>query len=58
MAGRVFDDIPGYPEGSCFGTRAELSEAGLHRPRVAGLSGSEKEGADSIVLSDGYEDNR
>jgi putative restriction endonuclease len=57
VAGRVFGEIPGYPEGSRFGTRAELSEAGLHRPRVAGISGSEKEGADSIVLSGGYEDD-
>lgn len=53
----MFGEIPGYPEGSRFGTRAELSEAGLHRPRVAGISGSEKEGADSIVLSGGYEDD-
>jgi putative restriction endonuclease len=53
----VFGEVPGYPEGSRFGTRAELSEAGLHRPRVAGISGSEKEGADSIVLSGGYEDD-
>ncbi len=57
MAGRVFGEVPGYPEGSRFGTRAELSEARLHRPRVAGISGSEKEGADSIVLSGGYEDD-
>jgi putative restriction endonuclease len=57
MSGRVFGEIPGYPEGSRFGTRAELSEAGLHRPRVAGISGSEKDGADSIVLSGGYEDD-
>jgi putative restriction endonuclease len=57
MSGRVFGELPGYPEGSRFGTRAELSEAGLYRPRVAGISGSEKEGADSIVLSGGYEDD-
>ena len=53
----MFGEVPGYPEGSRFETRAELSEAGLHRPRVAGISGSEKEGADSIVLSGGYEDD-
>jgi hypothetical protein len=40
MAGRVFEEVPGYPEGSRFGTRVELSEARLHRPRVAGISGS------------------
>jgi putative restriction endonuclease len=55
---RVFGHIPEYPEGSHFGSRAELSEAGVHRPLVAGISGSEREGADSIVLSGGYEDDQ
>jgi hypothetical protein len=54
---RVFGHIPGYPEGSRFESRAELSEAGVHRPTMAGISGSESEGADSIVLSGGYEDD-
>jgi len=54
---RVFGHIPGYPEGCCFESRAELSEAGVHRPLIAGISGSEREGADSIVLSGGYEDD-
>jgi putative restriction endonuclease len=30
----------------------------VHRPPVAGISGSEREGADSIVLSGGYEDEQ
>jgi putative restriction endonuclease len=54
---RIFGHIPGYPVGSHFESRAELSEAGVHRPTVAGISGSEREGADSIVLSGGYEDD-
>jgi putative restriction endonuclease len=54
---RVFGHIPGYPEGSRFESRAELSEAGVHKPTMAGISGSEREGADSIVLSGGYEDD-
>jgi putative restriction endonuclease len=54
---RVFGHIPGYPEGSRFESRAELSEAGVHRPTMAGISGSESKGADSIVLSGGYEDD-
>ena len=58
MAKRVFGDTPGYPEGSRFESRAELSEAGVHRPTQAGISGSEREGADSIVLSGGYEDDQ
>ena len=49
VSGRVFGHIPGHPEGSRFESRAELSEAGVHRPTVAGISGSEREGADSIV---------
>lgn len=57
MPERIFGHIPGYPEGSRFESRAELSEAGVHRPLIAGISGSEKEGADSIVLSGGYEDD-
>jgi hypothetical protein len=57
MSERIFGHVPGYPEGSRFESRAELSEAGVHRPRVAGISESEREGADSIVLSGGYEDD-
>jgi len=53
---RTFGDIPGYPEGSCFGTRLALSQAGLHRPLVAGISGSGRIGANSVVLAGGYED--
>jgi hypothetical protein len=55
---RHFSHVPGYPEGSRFESRAELSKAGVHRPTVAGISGSEREGADSIVLSGGYEDDQ
>ncbi|MDQ3913133.1 MAG: HNH endonuclease [Actinomycetota bacterium] len=57
MPERVFGYIPGYPEGSRFESRAQLSEAGVHKPTMAGISGSEREGADSIVLSGGYEDD-
>jgi len=53
----VFKHIEGHPEGKRFESRAELSEAGVHRPLIAGISGSEREGADSIVLSGGYEDD-
>lgn len=54
---RIFGHIPGYPPGSHFESRAHLSEASVHRPTQAGISGSEMEGADSIVLSGGYEDD-
>ena len=57
MPDRTFGDIPGYPVGSTFPTRLALSKAGLHRQTQAGISGSVSEGADSIVLSGGYEDD-
>ena len=58
MPGLVFGHIPGYPVGSRFENRAELAEAGVHRHRQAGISGSASKGADSIVLSGGYEDDQ
>ena len=58
MPERTFGHVAGYPRGSTFDSRAELSEAGVHRPLMAGISGSARDGADSIVLSGGYEDDR
>jgi putative restriction endonuclease len=58
VPGRVFGHIPGFPVGSWFENRAELAAAGVHRHRQAGISGSASEGADSIVLSGGYEDDQ
>jgi putative restriction endonuclease len=54
---RVFGEIEGYPEGSIFDSREALNKTGVHRPTMAGISGTAKEGADSIVLSGGYEDD-
>jgi putative restriction endonuclease len=54
---RHFGEIDGYPVGSVFPDRKALSVAGVHRPTQAGISGSEEEGADSIVVSGGYEDD-
>jgi putative restriction endonuclease len=54
---RRFGEIPGVPVGTTFPDRKSLSEAGVHRPTQAGISGSGSEGADSIVLSGGYEDD-
>ncbi len=51
MPGPVFGHIPGYPVGSWFENRAELANAGVHRHRQAGISGSASKGADSIVFS-------
>jgi len=35
-----------------------VSEAGIHRPHVAGIHGRDTDGAYSIVLSGGYEDDQ
>ena len=35
----------------------QASESGVHRPHVAGIHGRENEGAYSIVLSGGYDDD-
>src|ERR687893_3103150 len=57
VAERIFGHVPGYPEGTLFEDRAELRESRVHRPIQAGISGSQTEGADAIVLSGGYEDD-
>lgn len=53
---RVFGEINGFPEGMEFESRKEVSMSGIHKPLQAGISGSGSEGADSIVLSGGYDD--
>lgn len=57
MADRVFGEIPGMPVGTGFTSRREVADSGVHRPTQAGISGSGLEGADSIVVSGGYEDD-
>ena len=42
--------------GFCFPS-VQASEAGVHRPHVAGIHGRDSDGAYSIVLSGGYEDD-
>ena len=36
----------------------QVSESGVHRPHVAGIHGRDNDGAYSIVLSGGYEDDQ
>ncbi|OXM70960.1 hypothetical protein CF165_03255 [Amycolatopsis vastitatis] len=52
-----FGDIPGYPEGSVFASRAEVAASGVHRALQSGIVGTGKTGAESIVSSGGYEDD-
>lgn len=50
--------VTGMQPGSTFKTRLELARAGLHRPTMAGIAGTAKTGAESIVISGGYEDDK
>ncbi|KAL3878130.1 hypothetical protein ACJMK2_030501 [Sinanodonta woodiana] len=52
-----FGSIPGVEVGTLWKFRVQVSEAGVHRPHVAGIHGREDEGAYSVVLSGGYEDD-
>jgi len=54
---RHFGHIGSYRPGDIFANRLALSAAGLHRPTWAGISGTQHEGVDSIVLADAYEDD-
>ena len=56
--GRVFGEIRGIQEGATFSSFVELNKAKIHTPTQAGIAGSQKEGADSIVISGGYEDDQ
>src|SRR5260370_26853870 len=53
----IFGDMPGVAKGTIFPSRAALREAGVHNQNQAGISGSQPEGADAIVISGGYEDD-
>jgi putative restriction endonuclease len=58
MQNREFGHISGVSVGTVFETRRQLALSGIHPPTQAGISGTESQGADSIVLSGGYEDDR
>ncbi|GAB4456625.1 MAG: HNH endonuclease [Armatimonadaceae bacterium] len=52
-----FGELPGYADGHWFPDRQTLHDAGVHRPLQAGICGTARLGAESIVLSGGYEDD-
>lgn len=54
-SGAGLGDVVGYPAGSSFSIGSSLHDSGVHRPPQGGISGAEDEGADSIVVSGGYE---
>lgn len=53
-----YGPIPGVDVGTCWRYRKQVSEAGVHRPLVAGIHGKEKDAAYSIVVAGGYEDDK
>jgi putative restriction endonuclease len=57
MADRFFGELADVPVGSEWLTRLQVSQAGVHRPTVGGISGTKAEGSDSIVVNGGYEDD-
>ncbi|CAM4402444.1 YDG domain-containing protein [Comamonas aquatilis] len=53
-----FGHVPGIPVGATFKLYKEMNDVGVHRSTMGGISGSGKFGADSIVISGGYEDDQ
>lgn len=49
-----FGPIPGIEVGQTWKFRNGVSESGVHRPNIAGISGNAKVGSQSIVFSGGY----
>ncbi|GAA4375932.1 YDG/SRA domain-containing protein [Hymenobacter koreensis] len=52
-----FGHIGSYLPGDTFRSRLELRLTGMHRPVRAGIAGSQHTGAESIVMSQVYEDD-
>ncbi|XP_073438120.1 E3 ubiquitin-protein ligase UHRF1-like [Dendrobates tinctorius] len=52
-----YGKIPGVPVGTMWKFRVQVSEAGVHRPHVAGIHGRSNDGSFSLVLAGGYEDD-
>ncbi|MFJ1758410.1 YDG/SRA domain-containing protein [Kitasatospora sp. NPDC088134] len=52
-----FGPVPGVDLGQIFASRRLLFDAGVHRQLQAGISGRKEHGAQSIVVSGGYEDD-
>nr|KAF6297819.1 ubiquitin like with PHD and ring finger domains 1 [Pipistrellus kuhlii] len=52
-----YGPIPGIPVGTMWKFRVQVSESGVHRPHVAGIHGRSNDGAYSLILSGGYEDD-
>ncbi len=57
MEDRHFGHPSGVQIGDTFKDRASFKGGGVHRQSRAGIAGSEKAGAESIVVSGGYVDD-
>ncbi|GAA2903688.1 MULTISPECIES: YDG/SRA domain-containing protein [Streptomyces] len=53
----MIGEVPNVPVGQEYATRRLAHEAGVHRPLQAGICGTKKKGAESIVVSGGYKDD-
>jgi putative restriction endonuclease len=53
-----FGEILGISEGTPFSNYQALNDLGIHRQRIAGIAYLTNAGADSIVVSGGYEDDQ
>lgn len=54
----MIGEIPDVQVGQWFPNRRAAHEAGVHRPTQAGICGTKATGAESIVVSGGYRDDR
>jgi putative restriction endonuclease len=54
---RYFGEVGGAPQGTAWPNRDAVAHAGVHRPKQSGICGSGVDGAESIVVSGGYEDD-
>lgn len=52
-----YGEVPKRSVGDTYANRTELRLSGLHRPRQAGICGTRRFGAESIVASGGYVDD-
>ena len=57
MSVPAFGHVGGYRPGDTFCNRIGLAFSGVHRPRRAGVCGTQQLGAESIVLAGQYEDD-
>ncbi|MBO2011367.1 YDG/SRA domain-containing protein [Hymenobacter negativus] len=57
MSQPVFGHVGTYRPGDTFRNRIDLALSGVHRPRRAGVCGTQYLGAESVVLAGQYEDD-